>query len=233
MTEFEGEFKAPTGFTIGTELTEDEGFGEFIAEIRKDTWEPGNDGPQYALGIKPLSFEVQGKTGMFHHWYKPSAHPRSKMGMLLAGFQGAGYDPTIPLGEGRLVGTVGWFIRKTIVFGKDKVTKQPIQSEGVIIPTRLATQAEIDAANAVGAAADTETPSPSDLHWTAENMEAVSELIDGKTRKEIQLATVRSSLPPEFKAALLKGTAIDYLQEEGAITIDSDGRIHSELLATA
>lgn len=208
-------------FSVGMDLTDDD-FGEFLGQILKDTWEPGDFGTQYAFAVKPVDFEIQGKTGAFHHWYPASTKSNSKMGYLLTGFRSAGYDPSTPIGEGKLVGTVGWFIRKNIQFGKDRTTNNPIVAEGVLIPTRMATPEEIARANG-----ETAAPATAALEWTREQVDAVIEEIDGKTKQQMQITASRSKLAPELKNAILRGTALTYLVDNGCVEIDESGVIRS------
>lgn len=213
-------------FSIGMDLTDDD-FGEFLGVILKDTWEPGDFGTQYAFGVKPVDFEIHGKTGAFHHWYPASTRTNSKMGYLLTGFRTAGYDAATPLGEGKLVGTVGWFIRKNIPFGKDKATGQPIVAEGVLIPTRLATPDEIARANGEAPAA-----AAASLEWNREQVDAVLEAIVGKTKTQMQVAAARATIAPELKNAILRGTALTYLMDNGVVEIDDSGVIRSLVTAS-
>lgn len=221
---------------IGMQL-EDE--TPFLAEIRADDIGPGKfGGPQWHLAALPLHFQLRGKTGMFHEYYSLSNQARSKMGACLLGFSTNRILPKgVKVGRGQLIGTVCWFVRRDIKFGRD-ASGQQIMSEGVLIPVKAATSEEQALAGTVtplagvepeAASGNNAAPTPANLDWNEDQISAVLAVIDGLAMTEIQQAIMSRNgagynLPRELKTATLSGAAVKYLQSINRITVQ-DGKV--------
>jgi hypothetical protein len=210
--------------TIGMQLEEEQ---PFLGEIRADEYVPGKyKGPQWHLAVLPLEFEVRGKTGMFHQYYNRSSQARSTMGAAVIGFkQNRIFGPSTRIGKGDLVGTVAWFVKRDLKFGRDRQTGQQIISEGVLIPIRAATAEEQALAGTVTPAVTGESATEngtaaaapsSNLEWTSDQIDAVLNVIEGHATTEFQSLVIPKSgagnkLARELKTAILSGAALRYL----------------------
>ena len=213
---------------------------EFLGVIMCDEFTPSNrGGHQWHLGVRPVDYALQGKTGMWQSWYEVTKNKRSKLGMALDAMAGV-FPKTTKIGKGELLGKCAIWVRRDIEFGKDKDNK-PIVAEGVLIPIRLADaaeQARADAAQQGGwpvpgkqngvasspASAGTGA-APSAVSLSDEDRDAVLDLIVGKTAAEAQMAAVQAELPGNVKAGLVAGTLFNQLAEEGHISVDAAGKI--------
>lgn len=203
---------------------------EFLGEIIMDEIEPGSFGPQFHFAVKPLTFAIAGKTGMFHEWAKISRHKRSKLGVLVARF-GEVFGPKHFLGEGSFHGKRAWFIRQDIVFGVDRETGEEMKAEGVLQPTRpmepgdeaLIVAALPGAPGADSAPAAVKAPDPADL--TDEQIELLLAVLDGANADKMALTAARSNLPAELKQAVMSGAALVMLEGMGLVTIGADRKV--------
>lgn len=207
--------------TVGDKLEEET---PFLAEIGADEITPGKyKGPQWHLAVKPLEFELRGKTGMFHEYYGLSKQLRSKMGAALVGLQEAGVGKGTPVGKGALVGFKCWFVRRDMRFGKG-ADGTPIVAEQVLLPLRKATEEEL---SRVGTGEPASTPAAPE--WTDEQTAAVITAIEGLKPGEFQKAvlgrgTPASQLPRDLKNAILSGAALEYLTNKGLVILE-DGKV--------
>lgn len=212
--------------TVGSELTEQE---PFLGQVEIDEYTTGEYGEQIHLAVRPLEFVVaQDKTGQFHEWYKPSTKTTSKCGALLAGLKAIGVGDEIAVGENELVGTVAYFVRRTIEFGKDRQTGEVMKAEDCLLPFGPATDADVARAKATGGSAN-KTATPEAPEWSDDEIAAVIKLIEGKKQAQFQIAAARSKLAPELKNAVLSGAAVKYLLELDVIEVSKAGVVTSKL----
>lgn len=209
--------------TVGMKLEEEK---PFLGEIIADEIQPGKFGkPQWHVAVKPLEFELRGKTGAFHEYYGLSSNARSKMGAMLLSIQASrAVDKGTPVGKGQLVGLQAWFAKRDLKFGRGS-DGQPIVAEGVIVVHHKATDEELaNAGNRPTSAGEAAAPAAPD--WTDEQIEAVVAAIDGVAVKDMQKTVLNrqseaSKLPRELKNALLNGTAVTFLSEQGKIAVEN------------
>jgi hypothetical protein len=213
--------------TVGSELTEQE---PFLAQVEVDEYMTGEYGEQIHLAVRPLEFAVaQDKTGQFHEWYKPSTKTTSKCGALLAGLKAIGIGDEVGVGEGELVGTVAYFVRKTIEFGKNR-DGEVLKAEDCLLPFGPATDQDVARAKASGASTGNKVAATPDApDWTDDEIAAVIKLIEGKKQAQFQIAAARSKLAPELKNAVLSGAAVKYLLELDVIEVSRAGVVTSKL----
>lgn len=206
--------------TLDDELLEEE---PFLAVIVVDQLEPGKfKGPQWHLGVKPVDFVLQGKTGAFHEYYALSKAARSKMGAAVTGFRGAGVK-SLRIGKGDLIGTVLWFVRRDIRFGKGS-DGQPIVAQNVLVPFKTADEAEVTRGKAVYSG-EPVVPAAASLEWDEAKIEAVMGVIAGFKPTEIQRVAIKSPLESSLKQAILSGAALDHLLASGVAVLDADGKV--------
>lgn len=207
--------------TLGGEF--DDGYGEFLGVVAIDTWEHGENGWKWHLGVKPTDIEIKGDTGCFHTWAKASSKENSVMGVqrkaMMVIFPG-----DLELGEGNLLGTGAWWKRETIKFGVNSQTGEEMKAEGVLVPLRLAAPEEQERINQKGGTGPTPIVAPVAAATTLsdEDLEAVLAFIDGKTAEEItRSATSREcKFERTIKQGLISGTLLEQLQDR---LIVSDG----------
>lgn len=210
---------------VGMELKEEE---PFLGQVVTDEVRPGKWNPQLCIAVRPVDFQLKGKTGAFHEFYGLSAAKRSKMGAFLLALQENKITPKgTPVGKGALVGLVCWWVKRDIKFGKSQ-TGEPIVAEGVLIPVKPASEEEKARAAIEGVAAQVQTPAT--LDWTPEQAEAVLTAVDGLAPKDFQKAVLTkgseaSKLPRELKQAILSGAALSYLRDAGLATVDDEGKV--------
>ena len=128
---------------VGDELQTE---SPFLAEIMADEIIPGKWAPQWHVAVKPLQFALRGKTGMFHEYYGLSKQARSKMGAALISIaEHKIIAKGTQVGKGYLIGTVAWFVRRDMKFGKSASGEQLV-SEGVLLVYSKASEEEQDLA---------------------------------------------------------------------------------------
>jgi hypothetical protein len=203
---------------VGMKLVEAE---PFLGVCCIDQYEQGDYGIQVHIGVKPLDKKLEGKagTGMYHTYYTPSEVARSKCGYLMAGC-GEVFPKGTPVGQGALLGTVAWWVRKDIEFGKNRDTGDVIKAGGVLIPVKKASDEEQARAGEVDVAAvKQEEDRP---EWSDDEVEAVLAVIEGIEKRKVARAAGSSKLPGKLKQAIINGTAIKHLEDAGLLA-DVDG----------
>lgn len=222
--------------SIRTETTKREA-RPFLGEVMIDNIQEGKyDGTpyQWVLSVKPLTFQIGGKTGAFHEYVSiKQAHldalsegkglgEESKFGRHLKAFAEVfGTEDDISIGQGEYVGHVAWFLKDTILYGQDKEGKEIKGS--ILVPVRPATQEELAGAGLA------EAPAPQ-ITLTKEQAEALLAVLEGEYRTSLQkLAYMnRKELGNELVQAVGKGDgpAIKSLVEGGWASFDSDGKLN-------
>ncbi len=218
-------------FNIGvdTQLTDAE---PFLGEVVTDAWErseKADAGWQYHLAVKPLMYQIGGKTGAFHTYYNPSTAKKAKMGILLAGLKatcpdGFGPSKSKNIGEGHLIGTRLWFVRKDIDYGTDRTSGEQRVARDVLMPYKVPTAEELalipdhEAGNA---------PAPKALEFTDDEVAALMAFLVGKTPADAVKAAVKdTTLDKAIKNAITGGSAVRYLKKTGKLT-DTTGTLQA------
>jgi len=93
-------------------------------------------------------------------------------------------------GKGQLVGLTGWFVMRTLTYGKDPVTGELRGAGGrpTIIAVRKATAQEI-------AESGGDAPSQSQKAYTAEDIDTALGILDGKKPIQFQRDVMKATLP--------------------------------------
>jgi len=205
----------------------DDGYGEFLGVVAIDTWESGERGWKWHLGVRPTDIPIQGETGCFHTWARLSTKQNSIMGVQRTAMMNV-FDAETDIGEGALVGLGAWWKRETIKFGTNKDTGEEMKAEGVLIPLRLASpedQERIAQHGGAGVGPHT-TPAPQEPATDLGSYgEAIVALCTGKDRAQIQRAASarECGLPRDLKQGLISGTLLKVLVDQGLIEENSDG----------
>lgn len=240
-----GEVQNPVRVAIDTELQEEV---PVAVNIQADVWEPGKYGQQWHVALKPLSFVLSGKTGMYHEWAGISTHKLSKMGLMIAAFRKVfptkdQNGETLFIGEHSYEGINAWFVRRTIKLpGKDRATGEPLQFQ-VWIPLKEMTDQEIEeaakqlevaqAAQATGggnrqstngAATGATAAAPESVDLTDDDVAALLMYFQGKGTKEVQIKAGRSDLSKNAKAAVMSGYAAELLTSTDQVHVGDDGK---------
>jgi hypothetical protein len=137
------------------------------------------------------------------------------------------FDPKVEIGKGLLVGTVAWWTRKDLTFGKDKQTGEPFKAEGVLIPLRAATEDEQRRGRSKmsGESSGAEPVRPVDTAALDDDaLMAALDVIDGQDDDGLQFAVARNkSLNKDVKQAILAGNLQAQLMEAGLLEKGEDG----------
>ncbi len=203
----------------------------FLGEIGCDQFEPGERGPRYHYGVKPLSFTLRSRTGMLHTWarvpfvkddagqvvFDANGRPeisggRGEYGKIKKALFENGISGN--LGSGELLGKVAWFVQRVLTYGKDKDGKLIQGGQPTLIAVRRATAKDVlENATAHDLTAD-ERNSVGAIGLTEAQYAAALELVDGKKPTEyFKRAGALEDL--DLKRALLNGAAQEHLVASG------------------
>lgn len=206
----------------------------FLGEIIIDQYEPGERGPKWHLGVKPLSFTLSSRTGAFHNWSKVPfqlddagrpvlndqgrpviAGGRGEYGRIKSALKSVGIDGAV--GEGALIGKVAWFVQRVITYGRNQATGETIQGgRPSLIAVRRATTKDIVEAGSADALSPDERNGHITTTFTQEQAQAALDLMAGRKPTEyIKLAGTMKDLETAVKRAVMDGTAQDFLVANG------------------
>lgn len=219
----------------------------FLGRISIDettTSTKNKSGKQWHLAVKPLEFETKGD-GLHNFLNIPAANAqgaRSKRAAMFMVFEGikkvffAGKATAdlneVYVGEGQLIGLVGWFKRVDLDMGTDRTTGDKIVYEGAMIAVRLATPEEIATAGTL--AGGPQQPVPLQANFSKEELEAVRDYVAGKTPVEYNKAAFRDKdLPQNIKNGITTGDAIRALVAAEMVTVGGDGMVTRREAAVA
>lgn len=216
---------------------------EFLGMVVADEATIGDRGEQVFIGIRPIRYNLGGKTGAYP-LYIPTeggkTGSRSKLGLFMASmFNIYGDNAFNFVGAGELVGLVGWWKRTQAEFGRDRQTGEKITSD-MFLAIRRATPEEIAEAGAAAENWKTETredgesatnvnvnnrlgQSPEGGSWSEKDISAVLRVILGETTGTVVSKAATSKLAPNLKAAILGGQMVPYLLSSGVIEEDESG----------
>lgn len=198
---------------------------EFLGVITVDESVTGDYGPQWHYAIKPVDYELGGKTGSYHEYVGTDKTTlRSKFGTILSAFimvYGAGAFPAI--GAGHLVGTVGIFKRIQKDYGVDRQTGERNIRE-YLVPVKSPNEAELARAGAKQGG-NVSKPVANPLTLTDDDKRALIATLTGNDSQGAIIAVARNKdISQELKGAILNGTAIPALISQGALVMNSDGK---------
>jgi len=187
-------------------------------------------GEQWHFAIRPLDYALQSEGGVFHERANDSTSPTSKLGLYIEGFKKAipksEHASIVPVGQGKLVGKIGLFIRGTRKFGGKGVR--------MTIPVGLATEEQ-------KALAQNLAPLGKDPSWKDQGEGGVSaqpyqppaakefddltlgdvlKKIEGLTR--IQRMRVAAEEGGDVGAALADESIIQQMVDKGFAVLDGD-----------
>lgn len=211
---------APVAFSLD-QLTDT---SEYLGVITVDESVQGDYGPQWHYCIRPVDYDLGGKTGVYHQYSETDKlTSKSKFGKILTAFvkvMGAGAVKAV--GGGELVGAVMWFKEYEVKQGKDRQTGESM-TWTYTAPFKQATEEEKARAKAkmetAGVQVNTfDTPVSAN---TPEEIEAMVAVLDGQSEAQAQVAAARSKLPANLKAPLLSGNGITALINAGHIKIEA------------
>ena len=183
---------------IVTPLGRDKGFHAWLPLKYASTKEDGVTVYMDGSNDLPIKYSMNGAFGRVIESF------RSTFGNKDA--EGNTYKP----GHGQLCGLTGWFVLRTLTYGKDPVTGELRGAGGrpTIIALRKATAEEI-------ASAGGEVSTGGSKDYSAEDIEAALTILDGKKALEYQRAVMKASISPELKSDILQGTMAGYLVARG------------------
>lgn len=234
--------QSPTRVAIDTQLIDEV---PVLVQIQADVWEPGKYGQQWHIALKPLSYMLTGKTGVYHEWAGISTHKMSKMGLMIAAFRkvlptkDAAGNPLF-IGEHQYEGLNAWFVRRTVKLpGKDRdgntrefevwiPIKEPTDEELENAARDMAASVEAQRTgdgNRQGtgtAAAEGASADPVDLSDT--DVDALLAYFLGKGAKEVKIKAARSDLSKAAKAAVMSGFAESFLVDTASVHLNAEGK---------
>lgn len=236
------EVKSPTRVAIDTQLIDEV---PVLVQIQADVWEPGKYGQQWHLALKPLSFMLTGKTGVYHEWAGISTHKMSKMGLMIAAFRKVlptkdqNGEPLF-IGENQYEGLNVWFVRRTIKLpGKDRETGENREFQ-VWIPIKEASDEDLEDAarlleasiaaqktgdgNRQAGVTNAAAASAPEADLPDEDVDALIAYFIGKGQKEVKIKAARSDLSKAAKAAVMSGYAESMLVDGQTVHIGADGK---------
>lgn len=223
--------------TVGMKLVE---APPFIGVCVIDQIVQGDYGKQVHIGVRPLwdvekneKFPLKsGGSGVFHTNYPISTAAKSKCGYLLAGAAKV-FEHGTRVGMGDLLGQICVWVRKDIEFGKNKDTGEKMTASGVLIPLRRCTPDEMAQLGDVdyslpedseGGTTATVVPTSAETQWEEDDIAAMANLLNGKTKREASLAAGRDkSLTGPQKQAIMNGSAAKLLESQGILAMAADG----------
>jgi hypothetical protein len=171
--------------------------------------------------MKPVEYDLGGTTGVYHQYVQTDKlTSRSKFGKILTAFVSVfGPKYVEKVGAGQLNGAVAWFKEYVVKGGRNQ------DDWTYYAPFKMATEEEIGRAKAkmsnsatpVGVSGNVST-------FSEEQIDAIIRVALGQSEETVQIAAAKSKLPPELKAPILAGTAIDSLVNQGRLALDESGK---------
>lgn len=211
----------------------------FVGRVTSDLLQPGRFDPdkhpyQWVLAVEPMrnaagteGYKLGGKTGCWWEYVNIKVEElegklegNTKFKKHFEAFQKVfGKDDDRAIGRGEYVDEVAWFIHEEQTYGTNKQTDEPIKST-VTLPVRRLTPEEMVA---YGLAASSSLAVDA-ASFSAEDLQALAEVLDGVERSSMQKAVYKSKLDGRLKSAVGKGNgpAIDALIEGKYGVFDGD-----------
>jgi hypothetical protein len=195
----------------------------FLARVTVDEIRPGKfveTAPfQWVIAVKPFKFPVKGNGFVEYIKIKPKAlageiSDNSQLGMHMAAFKSIFSDVNANIGDGEYIGKVAWFQKSVFKYPPNKDGEQ-FQTT-LTVPVREATAEELEE---IGEDAPASATS---LQLSADEVEKILTALDGKAKGQFQKAMF-TTREPKLISAVVSGTALDYLVEQGLASISEDG----------
>ena len=195
---------------------------EFSGEIVIDENLNGDYGPQWHFAVRPLEYTLTTKTGA-HHEYVPldptKQGRRTKFGIILSSLlMTLGTTRPAAIGAGLLVGRQLMFLQKSFTFGKDRDTGEKIERDFMLFLRLFNAEDEARIASAGTLLATVPQGT-----YTDEEVAAIGAVVTGETDATVTAKAARSKLPQSLKAAVLSGTALPALLEQGKLLKSESG----------
>lgn len=175
------------------------------------------------LAVRPLTFELRGEkgTGQFHGYYTVTNSKRSTFYHLVEGLSECGIDDAEP---SDLQDKVFLWKREDIQFGTNRQTGEVMKSEGVLIPVKLLSDAEV-AEILSKSRSSAPIPMPSikaslSATFTEEELTAAADALDGSTRTAATSKAIAANLPRHVLQAIVDKSLFDKLIDGGYLTLD-------------
>lgn len=209
---------APQAFDLDSLIDDN----EFLGVVTVDEMVTGDHGPQWHYGIKPIDYDLGGKTGLHHEYVRSDVKLlTSKYGKTLMAFVTVfGRDSAKKVGAGEFIGKAAVFKRVRTNWGKRKGTAEEMVSEQ-LLPLRKPDDAELSRVTAKGITITQETPAAVSL--SEEAIVAVLKVVDGCDPQKAVSAAARSRLPADLKGGILNGTLLPQLIATGRLMLDDGG----------
>lgn len=216
---------------------------DFLGVVVVDQAITGKFGDQLHIAIRPVRYNLGGKTGAYPMYIaigENKTGSRSKLGIFMAGMLNVfGATRFRQLGAGEMVGLVAWWKRTEATFGRDRQTGEMIKSD-IMLPVREADASEASEAQSAASNWATEVREGQDQgqilvaqngtghtsgapDLTDEQIQAVVRVVVGETDATVIAKAARSRLAPELKASILNGTLLPYLLNAGKLSQKADG----------
>lgn len=191
----------------------------FLGQIVIDQKQPGKYGPEWHLGVRPLTFTLNSESGVFHS--NPKIKFSTKTGELITMGEfgrtleairkvGGADVRGKKVGVGELCGLVFHFALRKLEYGKDKETGEVIAGKrDSLIAVRRATKEEL-------AGLDLGTDAPTATTYSPEDVDLLLAAMSGKKVLEYTRSVGRNdTLSKELKQAIMNGDAASTLIQMG------------------
>lgn len=194
---------------------------------------------KWVLAVRPVDNPIGGQTGAWHMQAPWSTFRGSPMMRTVESvktvFGSRGEDGTVrAVGEGALIGLVGYFFLQDLI--TERKGRDPIIFERHLSAIESATDEEVQRARDLPvyepppevSSTESETLTPSvngKTDFTAEAMEQLAKLYDGKTEIDALRAAVGGAVKTELLPAVRSGAALRALTEAGIATTTPEGKI--------